>query len=352
LLTGPERLKWRDAFFSAFNFFTFSELLVSLNDDLGRHSPPVAPLNTMMLDVITAYDMQGMANQLLVAALSVRSKNEELAKLARSIGAVALPPDAELESILVATNSQLNFGTWIESALQIQGRVCRVEVTLNSGATSYGTGFLIAPDLVMTNWHVVKYLIGPNPNVLEPKAEPGNVLCRFDYRAFSDGTKSNGTAFGLDADWNVFMSQNNSDGTEPSDQELDCAIIRLNRRAGDLAAGGDSVANGNPRGWINIPLVPDHFLPHTPLFIVQHPKAEPIKLALDTDAIIGMNARNNRVNYRTGTEAGSSGSPCFDQHWNLVALHHSGEPDYQPTGNEGIPMGKIRSLMHQRAIVV
>jgi V8-like Glu-specific endopeptidase len=52
---------------------------------------------------------------------------------------------------------------------------------------------------------------------------------------------------------------------------------------------------------------------------------------------------NTRVRYRTNTEEGSSGSPCFNQDWELVALHHSGDPNFErpATYNEGIPFEAI-----------
>ena len=41
----------------------------------------------------------------------------------------------------------------------------------------------------------------------------------------------------------------------------------------------------------------------------QHPEGTPLKLALDTEAVISLNANNTRVLYSTNTEPGSSGSP-------------------------------------------
>jgi V8-like Glu-specific endopeptidase len=58
------------------------------------------------------------------------------------------------------------------------------------------------------------------------------------------------------------------------------------------------------------------------------------------------------VTYKTNTEAGSSGSPCFNANWDLVALHHSGDPNFdpghKPTYNEGIPFSAIANLLHER----
>ena len=77
-----------------------------------------------------------------------------------------------------------------------------------------------------------------------------------------------------------------------------------------------------------------------------------MKLALDTQAIIGVNGNATRVRYRTNTEPGSSGSPCFDANWNLVALHHAGDPNftpgYNPQYNQGIPIATIAKLLKQR----
>jgi V8-like Glu-specific endopeptidase len=85
---------------------------------------------------------------------------------------------------------------------------------------------------------------------------------------------------------------------------------------------------------------------------VQHPAAEPMQLAIDTQAIIKLNGNATRVQYRTNTLAGSSGSPCFNKDWELVALHHSGDPQFSSLHhaefNEGIPLAAIATLLASR----
>jgi V8-like Glu-specific endopeptidase len=97
-----------------------------------------------------------------------------------------------------------------------------------------------------------------------------------------------------------------------------------------------------------------HFEPNLPLFIVQHPAAAPLKLAFDSEAVLAVNGNGTRVTYTTNTLGGSSGSPCFNQHLELVALHHAGDPDYTPmyapTFNEGIPIGAIRQRLQRRGL--
>jgi V8-like Glu-specific endopeptidase len=87
---------------------------------------------------------------------------------------------------------------------------------------------------------------------------------------------------------------------------------------------------------------------------MQHPDGGYLKLAIDSEAIIGQNTNGTRVQYRTNTEKGSSGSPCFNSNWELVALHHSGDPNYEllhkPAYNEGIPMYAIRQYMQRNGM--
>jgi V8-like Glu-specific endopeptidase len=68
--------------------------------------------------------------------------------------------------------------------------------------------------------------------------------------------------------------------------------------------------------------------------------------------VIGANGNGTRMQYRVNTEGGSSGAPCFNTEWQLVALHHSGDPnfevDHKPTYNEGIPVGAILKLLAER----
>lgn len=89
---------------------------------------------------------------------------------------------------------------------------------------------------------------------------------------------------------------------------------------------GQNPEPGAPRrGRLDLPSTVHVFKPHSPPVIVQHPQGFPVKPAPDTDAVIGLNGNGTRVTYRTNTEPGSSGSPCFDINLNPAALHHAGE---------------------------
>src|SRR5262249_24116586 len=163
----------------------------------------------------------------------------------------------------------------------------------------------------MTNHHVVE-------DVLKGQNPAGNVVCRFDYRRLADGQTLNpGTTFRLHAsDWRV----DDSPYSEDEADKLDYALLRLDSNPGERP-GHLQEPSGQPRGWFTVPTGPVSLQPGDPLHIVQHPEARPLELALDTEAIIGVNGNGTRVRYRTNTERGSSGSPCCDANWDLVALH-------------------------------
>jgi hypothetical protein len=209
--------------------------------------------------------------------------------------------------------------------------------------------------LVLTNYHVVETIIATegDPQYRGPKASASDVTCRFDYRKMSDGKVSTGNVYRLAPQWRVLLSPNNRRDQEPSENTLDCAVIRLVQPAGKLAVGDFPEGGGAERGWLTLPgVAPMNFLKDHPLFIVQHPMAEPVKLAIESCSILEVNASRTRLRHRTNTDHGSSGSPCFDENWNLVALHHSGDPNFAFVYNEGIPIEQISRAIHTAGIAV
>ncbi|HJZ54083.1 MAG TPA: serine protease, partial [Gemmataceae bacterium] len=202
------------------------------------------------------------------------------------------------------------------------------------------------PDAVLSNYHVLK-------SVLDNPATAAKVTCRFDYKVLADGSRVPGVEVGLHpTDWKLDFSPNapaeltrTPDNPPPTPDELDYALVRLARRLGDEPAAPKAGTGAPPRGWLAIPAVAPAFVPKMPLLIAQHPDGKPLKLAVDTESVIGVNAGGTRVRYATNTDPGSSGSPVFDLDWNLVALHHLGDPayDHPPAYNQGVPIDKIRA---------
>ncbi|MGH2559232.1 MAG: trypsin-like peptidase domain-containing protein, partial [Thermomicrobiales bacterium] len=239
------------------------------------------------------------------------------------------------------TNVFHDVTTFLTRLGEIGTRVCKVEIRSQGSETS-GTGFLLGPDLVMTNYHVMERVIE------ERGVQPSDVGIRFDYKRLNNGKVLNpGTVYRLARDWLVdssppspFERGQAPAYAPPQPEALDFALLRVDGRPG-----------ANPRKWIEIPSGSHEFIEGTPLFIVQHPQGAPLQLALDTEAIIGPNENGTRVRYRTNTEPGSSGSPCFNADWELVALHHSGDPNFdrdnKPEYNQGIPFRLIAARLNR-----
>jgi hypothetical protein len=225
------------------------------------------------------------------------------------------PPDAipDFESMVTPLGFQ-SLDAWLARANAVKAHVCRLEI-----GEVRGTGFLVGKDLVLTNYHVVEAVIG--------SAAP-DIILRFDVATEGPGTPSK-----LAPRWLAGHSPSSpvdldaNPHREAADDELDYALLRT------------SAAVGETRGWQMLSNRAPLCKVGDALIIVQHPEGEHLQIAFDQAAI--QRVGPTRVRYSTNTKHGSSGSPCFDLGWNLVALHHSGDQSFRPIWNEGIPIRAI-----------
>ncbi|WZO98230.1 trypsin-like peptidase domain-containing protein [Isosphaeraceae bacterium EP7] len=229
---------------------------------------------------------------------------------------------------------------WFAQYLRNEQRVCQIEVQRKP----VGTGFLVNEDVVLTNYHVLK-------DAIEARSLGADVCCRFDFRIMNNGAEAAGNLVPLKGDfdaWHIDSSPPLPDATEDAGEplatldQLDHALVRLDRPIGSEPMA----ARGPLRGWIEMPVAPTGLERGGAVMILQHPNGRPVKLAFDTDAILSVNPEGTRVRYMTNTDYGSSGSPCFNLQWGLVALHHFGDPFSKPTRyNQGIPAEAIRKRL-------
>jgi hypothetical protein len=364
-LTGQQWQQLSEALRDAFTPQRLRELLKFRLDANLDDVTIAADYKELAFDLIQVAEAEGWTERLVQAARESIPGNPLLQEFAQQIGLAArTPPKPELERIIQEANSFLDITAWRTKLGEIETRVCRFEITSNKGLV-YGTGFLVGPDVAITNYHVMEPVIAGSKGETTAdglKALPSDVVLRFDFKRLADGTTLNpGVCFLLATEWLIDASAMSSVDAKPEPKpslpdpsELDYALVRVDGSPGSNAVGAKPDPNAEPRGWISVPDAPPTLAAHDALFIVQHPKGDPLQLALDTDAVIGMNGNNTRVEYGTSTLPGSSGSPCFDRNWNLVALHHSGDPDFDPAHkpefNEGTPFSAIRALLSQRGL--
>jgi tetratricopeptide (TPR) repeat protein len=209
-----------------------------------------------------------------------------------------------------------------------EGQVFRLEIP-RAGEVAYGTGVLIGPDCILTNWHVVE---GFDPS-------SGKIKAVFDYKTDTDGRSiRDATTYELDANCILIHSPYAASDNNPDDEslpltdELDFAVLHLPE------------AIGKKRGWCVLSDKVHDFRDGEPLSILQHPEGRPLQM--DTGHFTQWNADHTRVCYTTNTEPGSSGSPCLDKNWNLVAIHNAGYRHH----NQGIPTQLIRAFLEESGL--
>jgi V8-like Glu-specific endopeptidase len=338
-----------DALSSAFDPFTLNILVATRVDPRGlaQFTSLLHKLPVQAYELIQSAEAQGFTLDLIEAAREVRPKNNELLALADEVKLTPLsriPDRGGMERVVRAKNAFKDLFLFRTRLTEIEFEVCRVEVPAThvngDKGEMGGTGFLVAADVVMTNHHVIETLIHSADGWT---SEPGDVKFRFDYKKIGAKVVNEGVVYTLADTWLIDSSPF---------EELDYALVRLDRKAGDEIVGGwPGTTKAPKRGWMTIKKTGYTFPPGSELLIVQHPRGDPLSIASDTDSIIEMNAQTKRVRYRTNTEPGSSGSPCFNASLELVALHHAGDPAYgQAKFNAGIPIDVIAAQLEERKI--
>lgn len=191
--------------------------------------------------------------------------------------------------------------SFLERGLQLAPSVARLRVTLSDGAY-HGTCFRIGEDLLLTNHHVLFDRAGPAMKA----------VAWFGYeRSFGGAERDHLAIDGLP-------------GSIVGRADHDWAVIRT--------------ATAMPTEAEVIPLT--GATPPKPLdrvYIIQHPSGGVKKIGMIHNVVV--NVTDDLVQYRTDTEGGSSGSPVFDESWQVVGLHHrwgkrtvAGRTDYVNQG--------------------
>lgn len=169
-----------------------------------------------------------------------------------------------------------------------------------------GTGFLISDRLFLTNQHVIP----------DADAAKGTVIT-FDREMLANGRPSATTSFWLDPDTFALFSDV---------AKLDYALIAVGQRSGGSAEladlGSCPISGSKDRHRIGMNVN-----------IIQHPGGLPKMIAVRNNLLTDRTDRT--LLYETDTEQGSSGSPVFNDLWEIIALHHWGSPYLEEKDDEG-----------------
>jgi hypothetical protein len=223
---------------------------------------------------------------------------------------VSLPPGLpaqvfaeQLESLKNKERADWLPASFLEKGLQAARAVGRVE----HQGRKIGTAFVLAPDLVLTNAHVMNLI---------PVLEQGGVRFNLGLQA--------------EAQWRYFAEK----VLQSPVNELDFALVRLR----------SPLIGVQP-----VTLSTEAAYPAQPANILQYPENAGglMQVALRYNAIVHVDA--TRLYYVADTAGGSSGSPVFNDDWRVIGLHRAGMVDGAqhpvPNANQGIPFIAIEPLI-------
>ena len=220
-----------------------------------------------------------------------------------------------LEQLIGSTNEILSI-EFFEAGLLAAKSVGRISV---AEGTKFGTGFFVAPGILMTNNHVLPTAQLAKISVLELNAEANR---------FGEAKRERVLNFDPEK---FFLT----------DKDHDVTIVAVDDE--------DDEAMIESFGWHPLIKAQGKVRVGDPVNIIQHPGGDDKSVVVHKSNFLHLENGTNvdRFCWYSGdTMTGSSGSPVFNANWEVVALHHKGVPKTNIRGEiidrDGRPMSEQR----------
>ncbi|AMW12717.1 peptidase [Streptomyces qaidamensis] len=208
-------------------------------------------------------------------------------------------PDAN-ERIIDLSN-ELQAWSFLPRGVRAGATVARITLRRDGRELPHGTGFLVSPRLMMTNHHV-----------LPDESFARRCFAEFNAQVTADNLPD--TVVRMELDPGTFFA---------ADRRLDFALVAV-------APTLDGPPPGEIFGWNRLSVQLGKLVLGEKVNIIGHPSGRLKEIALRDNAVLVR--LDDFVHYTTDTEPGNSGSPVFNDQWEVVALHHSGVPKKDDQG--------------------
>lgn len=165
-----------------------------------------------------------------------------------------------------------------------------------------GTGLLVSPRVLMTNNHV-----------LPDRRAASRSVAEFNYQLGADLVEGPVATFALEPEV-LFVT----------DEHLDYTLVAV-------APSADGKIAADEFGWNVLKAQQGKIITGESLNIVGHPMGRLKEITIRNGSLQFQD--DEFLQYTTDTEPGNSGSPVYNDQWEVVALHHAGVPATDDDGN-------------------
>lgn len=245
------------------------------------------------------------------------------------LGGRRLGDDAAMQAFVNQYEPFLGSAAMMELLPRVGRAVCAVALG-EPWDEIRGSGFLIAPDAVITNYHVMKPYLDINPATgdIRQTVTGDNIFLYFDYMfapppdVSQRGKGHTSVCVNAARDWLLRARvELEGDGKKDSptvvSNELDYVVIKLDRPVGKQSSRS---SGGAMRGWLPPPESIDMTMQRR-ILVFQHP--EQAEQQFDIGDYVQLDPSSTRVWYSVSTAHGSSGGAAVDTEGQLFALHNA-----------------------------
>lgn len=201
-------------------------------------------------------------------------------------------------------NNDSVYSNFIDTLQAAKQKVGRIVIKRGNAIQGYATGFMVSERLLLTNWHVFKN-----------KEDAMDSEVQFGYEYDGAGRPRTPHIFKL-APQDFFYTYDRLDycvvAVQPIDDQgrlplSEIGYHYLNPTTGKLAGEGQEFVN-----------------------IIHHPDGDYMQLSIRENRFVKI--QEDTLWYEADTSQGSSGSPVFNDQFQVVALHHMGVPKKSDDG--------------------